>query len=72
MGHEDPLDEGMATPLQYSCLENPMDRGSWWAIVHGVAELNMTEWLTLSLFQGYRKAKKKKEKFIIYYAEALK
>ena len=28
----------MATPLQYSCLENPMDRGSWWAAVHGVAK----------------------------------
>ena len=27
----------MATPLQYSCLENPMDRGAWWAAVHGVA-----------------------------------
>ena len=25
-------------PLQYSCLENPMDRGAWWAAVHGVAE----------------------------------
>ena len=25
------------TPLQYSCLENPMDRGAWWATVHGVA-----------------------------------
>ena len=25
-------------PLQYSCLENPMDRGAWWATVHGVAE----------------------------------
>ena len=31
------------TPLQYSCLENPMDRKAWWAIVHGVTkELNMT------------------------------
>ena len=30
-------------PLQYSCLENPMDRGSWWATVHGVAESDMTE-----------------------------
>ena len=29
--------------LQYSCLENPMDRGAWWAIVHGVAELDMAE-----------------------------
>ena len=26
------------TPLQYSCLENPMDRGDWWAAVHGVAK----------------------------------
>ena len=29
--------EGSGTPLQYSCLENPMDRGAWWAVVHGVA-----------------------------------
>ena len=29
--------EGSGTPLQYSCLENPMDRGAWWAAVHGVA-----------------------------------
>ena len=28
--------EGDGTPLQYSCLENPMDRGAWWAAVHGV------------------------------------
>ena len=26
---------GKSNPLQYSCLENPMDRGAWWAIVHG-------------------------------------
>ena len=30
--------EGDGTPPQYSCLENPMDRGAWWAAVHGVAE----------------------------------
>ena len=30
--------EGDGTPLQYSCLENPMDRGAWWAAVHGVTE----------------------------------
>ena len=29
--------EGHGNPLQYSCLENPMDRGAWWATVHGVA-----------------------------------
>ena len=28
----------MAPPLQYSCLENPMDGGAWWATVHGVAQ----------------------------------
>ena len=30
--------EGNGTPLQYSCLENPMDREAWWAAVHGVAK----------------------------------
>ena len=35
--------EGHSNPLQYSCLENPTDRGAWWATVHGVAELNTTE-----------------------------
>ena len=30
--------EGNGNLLQYSCLENPMDRGAWWAVVHGVAE----------------------------------
>ena len=29
--------EGNGTPLQYSCLKNPTDRGAWWAVVHGVA-----------------------------------
>ena len=32
------LREGDGTPLQYSCLENPMDGGAWWAAVHGVAK----------------------------------
>jgi len=30
--------EGNGTPLQYSCLENPMEGGAWWAAVHGVAK----------------------------------
>ena len=30
--------EGDGNPLQYSCLENPMDRGGWWATVHEVAK----------------------------------
>ena len=32
------MGEGNGTPLQSSCLENPMDGGAWWAAVHGVAE----------------------------------
>ena len=31
--------EGYGNPLQYSCLENPMDRGIWWATVRGVARV---------------------------------
>ena len=38
-------------PLQYSCLENPMDRGAWQAVVHGVTELDMTEWLSTAQVQ---------------------
>ena len=38
--------EGNGSPLQYSCLENSMDRGAWWAL-WGRKELDMTEWLTL-------------------------
>ena len=30
--------EGHGNPLQYACLENPMDRGAWWATVHMVAK----------------------------------
>ena len=29
---------GNGNPLQYSCLENPVDRGAWWATIHGVTE----------------------------------
>ena len=36
LGWEDPLEKENGTPLQYSCLENPMDGGAWWATVHGV------------------------------------
>ena len=32
------IGEGSGDPLQYSCLENPTDRGAWWATVHGVAK----------------------------------
>ena len=43
-------EERNGNPLQYSCLENPMDRGTWWATVHGVEkESDTAEQLTLSL-----------------------
>ena len=35
---KDMQNEGNGTSLQYSCLENPMDEGSWWAAVHGVTK----------------------------------
>ena len=38
--------EGNGNPLQYSCLENSMERGAWWSLVHGVAESDATEQLT--------------------------
>ena len=41
--------EGNGYPLQYCCLENPMDKGAWWASDPGVTKSDMTEWLTLSL-----------------------
>ena len=45
-GSANVIGEGNGTPLQYSCLENPMDGGAWWAAVHGVAR----SWTWLSDF----------------------
>ena len=47
--------EGNSYPLQYSGLENSMDRGAWWATVHTVAESDMTERLSLSYTLPYVK-----------------
>ena len=58
--------EGHGNPLQYSCLENPVDRGAWWAPVHGIAQgqtrqnqLSSSSWClpynTLRLVVTYQK-----------------
>ena len=44
---EDPPGEGNGNPLQYSCRGNPMDRGAWWATVHGVTKESDTTEHTL-------------------------
>ena len=44
LGQENPLGEGNGNPLQYSCLENPLDREAWQATVDGVAR----SWTQLS------------------------
>ena len=48
LGQEDPLEKGIGKPLQYSCLENPMDRGAPQATVHGITK-NQTQLKQLSL-----------------------
>ena len=40
--------EGNGTSLQYTCLENPMDGGAWWAVVHGVTESDTRSDFTFS------------------------
>ena len=51
--------EGNGYPLQYSCLENPMDREAWWATVHGVAK-SQTRPSDLSFFSVYSTLKQPK------------
>ena len=46
------LGEGNGNPLQCSCLEDPMDRGAWWATVHRVIELDTAEGLTVLFIIG--------------------
>ena len=49
--------EGNGTPLQYSCLENPMDRGAWWAAVHEVAksQTQLSDFTFIFTFMHWRR-----------------
>ena len=49
--------KGSGTPLQHSCLENPMDAGAWWAAVHGVAKsrTRLSDFLSLFTFMHWRR-----------------
>ena len=53
--------EGHGNPLQYSCLENPMGRGAWQAMVHGVAESDMTKALSTEMRESSLLLKDKKK-----------
>ena len=50
LGREDPLERGHGNPLQYSCLENPMDRGAWQATVHGSQRVGH-DWATKTFWR---------------------
>ena len=47
LGQEDPLEEEMAIHSSGKSLVNPLDRGAWWATVHGIAESDITEQLSM-------------------------
>ena len=77
-GQEDPLEDGMTTPLQYSCLENPMDRGTWWAIVHRVAKswiwlkwvssMHKHLWICFLFFNLFVSGQKKKFRGVCFFS----
>ena len=55
LGWEDPLEEGMATHSSILAWRIPMDRGAWWATVHGVAELDTTQHSTARCLEMYKR-----------------
>ena len=69
LGQEDALEEGMAAPLQYSCLENPMDRGTCWAMIYRVTR----NWTQLKQFSTHiLKLQRIKSKQVTFLARNVK
>ena len=66
--------EGNGNPLQYSCLENPMDRGAWWAMVHEALktrDVQACSLFSLSLFSENRKRKTQSSFFFLFTATGI-
>ena len=63
--------EGHGNPLQYSCLDKPMDRGAWWASVHSVSKSRtwLSNWTTKATLTIRRVGKKTKIKTVDHYLE---
>ena len=59
---------GHGSPLQYSCLENPMERGAWWATVHVVAK----SWIPLKRFSTHTRSHSLKIPCLVIYPEEVK
>ena len=71
-GSRKPLGGVNGNPLQYSCLENPMDRGAWWATVHGGRkELDKTEGLSTNITSAQGNANQNYVVFTSYLSEWL-
>ena len=52
LGWEDPLEEDMATHSSILAWRIPMDRGAWWATVHGIFQARMHEWVVFPFSRG--------------------
>ena len=52
LGWEDPLEKEMATHSNIHAWKNPMDRGAWWATVHGILQDRILEWVAFPFSRG--------------------